>query len=418
MISREFDVVVIGGGPGGSTAATFLAKSGHTVLVLEKEHFPRFHIGESLLPYNRRLFEEMGVLPILEAAGFPRKYGAQFHLGNGTKALNLVFRNGKFTEEPMAFQVERAVFDDLLLKHARSSGAQVMEGWTCQGTRLSGDKVEVDARSEDGTRTTFTAKFAIDASGRANLTGTQEGLRQTHPGLKKMALFGHYSGVLLDSDQKGGDTIIVRLSNKWFWIIPISTEKSSVGLVMDHQEFAAATIAPEELFNQALGDSPPMRERMANARRIGDFRTTTDFSYFNRRLVGPRLLRVGDAAGFMDPIFSAGVFLAMFSGKLAAETVCACLRSRLGHRYHLSRYERKTFAALRFYWEMVEQFYTKPFMELFLQPREKVSIPAAVNAALAGELTGRWAVRWRMRVFFWLVKLQARLPIVPHFRVE
>ena len=126
--SQKYDVLVIGGGPGGSAAATLLARAGKNVLLLEKEHFPRFHIGESLLPYNRKLFDEMGVLPTLEAAGFPRKFGAQFHLGNGNKVLKLVFRNGRFTRETSAFQVERATFDHILLKHARSSGAEVREG--------------------------------------------------------------------------------------------------------------------------------------------------------------------------------------------------------------------------------------------------------------------------------------------------
>src|SRR5436309_439065 len=130
MAQAMCDALVIGGGPGGSAAATFLARAGKQVLVLEKEHFPRFHIGESLLPYNHRLFTEMGIMPKLLAAGFPKKTGAQFHLGNGAKSLKLIFRNGCFTREPEAFQVERSVFDQMLLEHTRESGAEVREGWT------------------------------------------------------------------------------------------------------------------------------------------------------------------------------------------------------------------------------------------------------------------------------------------------
>src|SRR5579859_4500513 len=139
MNQAKYDCIVIGGGPGGSAASTFLAQAGRRVLVLEKEHFPRFHIGESLLPYNRKIFAEMGVLAELEAAGFPIKYGAQFQLGNRRKGLKLVFRNGCFTRETRALQVERAAFDDLLLRHAQGSGAEVRQGWTVTAFSRSND---------------------------------------------------------------------------------------------------------------------------------------------------------------------------------------------------------------------------------------------------------------------------------------
>src|SRR5437588_9045445 len=171
MASEIYHAILIGGGPGGSAAATFLARASKRVLVLEKEHFPRFHIGESLLPYNRRIFEEMGVLPKLEAAGFPKKFGAQFHLGNATKTLKLVFRNGCFTRETSAFQVERSTFDHLLLNHARDCGAEVREGWTVGKFFLQGDEMVIEARAENGDSGTFRASFLLDASGRGNFTG-------------------------------------------------------------------------------------------------------------------------------------------------------------------------------------------------------------------------------------------------------
>lgn len=418
MSAVRYDAIIIGGGPGGSTTATFLARAGKKVLLLEKEHFPRFHIGESLLPYNRRIFEEMGILPLLESKGFPKKFGAQFHLGNGTKSIKLVFRRGKFTREPMAFQVERATFDELLLNHARKSGTEVREGWAVRKFSATPDEVSVEASNEGQAPQSFSGSFLIDASGRGNLTGNQEGLRVIHPSLKKLAIFGHFKGVSLDPGEKGGDTVIVRLENKWFWLIPLSAEKVSVGCVLDQEEFQQMRENPLALFTRVWNSSPPMRDRMMQAELLGPIQTTSDFSYYNKRLIGPRLLRVGDAAGFMDPIFSAGVFLAMYSGKLAAETVIASLKNGSGSARAFAKYERKVYQAMKFYWEMVENFYTTPFMELFLEPREKWNLASAVNAALAGEVDGGWSMRWRMRLFFWLVKFQAKRPFMPRIRFD
>jgi FADH2-dependent halogenase len=196
----------------------------------------------------------------------------------------------------------------------------------------------------------------------------------------------------------------------------VSAEKTSVGCVFDTDEFARWDASPEQIFQKIIDSSLPARKRMKEARPAGPIQTTADFSYYNRRLIGERLIRVGDAAGFLDPIFSSGVYMAMLSGKLACEAILQAMRTGSTRR-PFARYEKHFFGAMKFYWEMIEGFYTTPFMEVFMEPREKWDLPAAVNAALAGELQGQWRLRWRMRLFFLLIKLQARRPFLPriHF---
>lgn len=409
-----YDAIVIGGGPGGSSTATRLAMSGKSVLVLEKERFPRFHIGESLLPYNTGIFDEYGLSDKLEAAGFPLKQGAQFFLGNGSKGTAFVFGRGRFTKFPDALQVERAKFDEILLRHAQEKGADVREGVEVERYESDSDGVRVTVKGGEE----FRGRFLVDASGRGTVTGTQEGLKVINPRLKKLAVFGHFEGVKLDHNSKCGDTVIIRQQNHWFWLIPLRidgdyTGKVSVGAVMDRDFFAGTGEKAEPLLRRLIAGSPPVRDRLANAQLVSPVHVTSDFSYRNKRFWSHRCVRIGDAAGFIDPIFSSGVFIAMYSGRRAANVITEALKTGSDGSAGFKRYERQVRSAMEIYQQMVEGFYTQPFMELFLEPRPKWDVAAAVNAILAGELHGGLALRWRMRVFFTLVKIQARFPLVP-----
>jgi FADH2-dependent halogenase len=417
MTQHDADILIIGCGPGGSSAATFLAQAGHSVLVLEKERFPRFHVGESLLPYNMPLFEELGVASELQQAGFPRKLGARFHLADGVQSHRFVFREGAFTRHTESLQVERALFDHILMKRARAVGADVREGWTVKRFSTDDQGVTVEALDGQGRPHELRARYLLDASGRANLTGNQENQRMLHPRHRKLAVFGHFRNVKLPEGEARADTAIVRGLDHWFWLIPVSAERTSVGLVMDKDALATMGGSAEEAFWRAVRQSPILTEWLAPAELSGALRTTSDFSYHNRRLGAPRLLRVGDAAGFLDPIFSAGVFLAMWSGKRAAATVQEGLRRKAGHLRH-GRYEREVFQAMKLYWRLVEKFYTTEFIELFTQPRPVMQVPAAVVAVLAGELEGGWRVRWRLEMFYLLVWLQKHVGLVPRLSLD
>jgi FADH2-dependent halogenase len=217
----------------------------------------------------------------------------------------------------------------------------------------------------------------------------------------------------MDEGKKAGDILLVRMEKEWFWLIPLSPKKVSGGLVMDHAEFTRAKQTPAEIFTRIWQSSSEMRMRMKNAKQVSPIQVTGDFSYRNRRLASSRLIRVGDAAGFMDPVFSSGVYIAMYSGRLAARQILASLKAGDDGSQRFKSYEKAVCKAMDLYLEMIEAYYTQPFMELFMEPRDKFRLPDAMVAILAGELEGGWKLDWRRRLFFWLVKVHTKRPLVP-----
>jgi flavin-dependent dehydrogenase len=411
-METDWDVIIIGGGPAGSTAAITLAKAGRRVLVLEKEKFPRFHIGESMLTYSKPILEELGVMEKVASAGFMVKRGAQFWMGDGSRYVQFVFADGSFTEHSETFQVERSKFDELLLRHAAECGAVVQEECVVTDYAVEKDFARVSFRRTDGALEEVRASFIMDASGLANFTGTREKLREYYPGHKKIAVFSHYSGVGMPEGNRTGDILIIRRRNSWFWMIPLAGGKTSVGLVMDKDELQASGKKPQEIFDYAVATTRAVKERMAEAKAVEPLHVLTDFSYRNSRLASPRLVRIGDASGFIDPIFSSGVLLALTSGRDAAGEVHKALSkgksTSLGLRYYSWRTKRR----ISRYWEFIENFYKVPFSQLFFQPQPHLRMVCAINSVLAGRVSMPFAAWWRLRAFFALVWLQRYVPVV------
>jgi flavin-dependent dehydrogenase len=413
-----WDVIIIGGGPAGSTAATTLARLGRRVLVLEKEKFPRFHVGESLLPYNRQIFEDLGVWPKLAGAGFMPKRGAQFLMGNGREKVRLDFSKGAFTAFPQAIQVERAKFDDILLKHAAENGAEVREQALVLEHREDGDHVTVRFRQAGGAEETARARFLVDASGLSNFTANKVSQRRYYPGHKKIAMFRHFRGVEMPRGEEYGDILIVRRENSWFWMIPLEADKVSVGLVLDRADFQASGKKPEEAYRDAIATTSAVSYRFAGAEAMCPLNVVTDFSYRNDTLVAPRVVRVGDASGFIDPIFSSGVLLAMTSGQQGARVVHEAITRGEALSAGMLQYERDNRRRIGQYWEFIENFYRVHFAQLFFQPENKIGLVCAINAVLAGCTKLPFAVWWRLRVFFLLVKLNKWVPVTPRIAVR
>jgi FADH2-dependent halogenase len=320
-----------------------------------------------------------------------------------------------------AFQVERSKFDDLLLRHAAKWGADVREGVTVEHVAADAEGVTVAARDEAGAVTEHRARFLVDASGRGNFTGNQEGIKVPNAKLKKLAVFGHFENVGLDPGTPAGDTVIVRLDKKWFWLIPLRLADAGQAQRQGERgpgdgprpSWPPRSVRLRPSSNTSWTTTPRSRRGCAGPNWYRPCTSRSDFSYRNRTFWSPRVVRVGDAAGFIDPIFSSGVFIAMFSAKLASEAILELLERGGDGSDRFPAYERRINAAMRIYWEMVENFYTTPFMEVLMEPRPKWDIAAAINAILAGELEGGWRLRWRMRAFFWLVRITARWPFMP-----
>lgn len=417
---QKHTVVIIGGGPAGSVAATRLAQTGVDVLVLEREQFPRFHIGESLLPNGNRILQEIGVWDKIAAAGFIEKRGAQFTLADRSRTVRNVFAQGWVKGLEMTYQVERARFDEILLRHAESCGAQVWE--QCPVTKVtrteSGWQLEANHAGEPQL---INADWVIDASGRHCVMGRAMKLAKAalpYPG--RMAVFNHFEHMQRDSGEPAGDVIVLRLEHAWFWAIPISPTVTSVGVVLQKNGGREKDENWEQLFWRKVKESPFLTDALAHAKPLGDYRIESDYSFSHETFGAERCLLAGDAASFIDPVFSSGVYLALESGLLAADKIAAQL-NKSGSRLLSPRREAKVYASythalksqIGTMRQLIDAYYDNSACEVFMSPRPTLSLPQAINSVLAGSLKPGFAVRWRLWLFQQICKLQKKWQLVP-----
>ena len=407
-----YDVAIIGGGPAGSIAAALLARAGRRVIVFEREKFPRFHIGESLLPFSMKAFTRLGLHEKFLRAGFMKKFGGEIVGACSESGTKFYFKDGYRSQTDHAYQVTRGDFDKVLLDHAAECGAEVHEETSVDRVEFSNDEVELGIKC-NGSFHSIRARYVIDASGRTSVLGRKFKIKKTYDHLQKLSIFAHYDGVWRAEGIDGTLTVLIRAIDRWFWLIPLSAERTSVGVVLDSEAFRNSKLRAEDFLEQALSEQPIIAKRMTDARRVSQVYVEADFSYRSARLHGDRWLLAGDAAGFIDPIFSSGVFLAVFSGELCADVLNEVLDHPRKARRLFAGYERAVNRAMDIYLRFVNAWYTKEFIEVFLAPRNILGLAPAVNAVLGGNVGNSFPIRWRMWVFYFLVWLQRHHPIAP-----
>lgn len=410
-IPRDYDVVIVGGGPSGATAGMVLARAGVSTLVVEGDAFPRFHIGESLLPRNMRLLRELGLEERVKALPSIAKHGVEFTFGHTTESRSIAFVDGLEASEPVALNVERAPFDALLLDEARNSGAEI----------CSGSRVRDVVRLEDGDcvlsvgERQVSSRYVIDASGQATFLGKRLGLRKVLPDMRKVSYYGHFENVTRHEGKQEGYPALVMMKDAWFWIIPLDEKKTSIGLVMDHEDAKKVGLPPERMLEWAIARCPVLKQRTADAVFPDRYEVGADFSYRCAPYAGPGYFLVGDAATFVDPVFSTGVCLGMASAARAADDLIRVLRGETNPDAARKGYIDYVEGSCAVLFKLVRHYYTHPFRELWIRGEGPFGIHRALISILAGEVFPRPSrtLMWRYWLFELAVRLQRRFPIAP-----
>ncbi|HWO99991.1 MAG TPA: NAD(P)/FAD-dependent oxidoreductase [Methylococcus sp.] len=405
----ECDVLVIGGGPAGSTTAALLAERPYRVILLEKCHHPRFHIGESLLPANLPLFQRLGIEEEIERIGM-RKWGAEFISPAHDASVLFEFSETWNPSLAYAYQVRRSEFDHILIRNAARRGAEVLEGWQARSVQFLGDAqgVTVTAHHADAGERSFRARFVVDASGRDTFLADHFQAKRRNRQHNSAAMYAHFRNAKRLPGKHEGSISIFWFEHGWFWFIPLADGATSVGAVTWPYYLKRRDKPVRDFFLDTIALCPPLAERLSEAELLSEVEATGNFSYFCDHTHGDCYLLIGDAFAFIDPVFSSGVMFAMQGGLLAADTVDRCLREPRRAAAALKRFDRairhgpKTFS-----WFIYRM--TNPTMrELFMAPNNVLRMKEALLSLLAGDIFGRtpiWPSLWAFKTVYYLSSL-------------
>jgi flavin-dependent dehydrogenase len=356
-------VIVIGGGPGGSTTATLIAQKGYRVRLYEREKFPRFHIGESLIPQTYWVLKRLNMLPKMQASHYIKKYSVQFVGSSGRLSEPFYFLDHKPHESSQTWQVRRSEFDQLMLENAAEHGVDVQQGVRVLEVLFEGERaVGVRLQDEDGTERVERADVVVDASGQSTLIMGKLGLREWDSVLKKAACWTYWEGAARDVGRDEGATIVLQVQGKagWFWYIPLHDNIVSVGVVAGHDYLFKNRDSKdfETIFHEEVEKCPAVKQRISQARRADVYRAAKEYSYRSKQVAGDGWVLVGDALGFLDPLYSSGVLLALKSGELAADAVCDGLASGNTSRAQLGSWQADYYRGMDRMRELVCAYYS------------------------------------------------------------
>ncbi|HEX2595174.1 MAG TPA: NAD(P)/FAD-dependent oxidoreductase [Luteimonas sp.] len=394
----ETDVLVIGGGPAGSTTATLLARRGWKVLLLEKARHPRFHIGESLLPMNIPILERLGVLDRVREIGVLKR-GADFPVEGGNYN---VFRFDRALRDGTgyAFHVKREEFDQLLFEHARTEGVDARDGVKVERVEFDADGRPRLLQARDGAGAfDIRARYVVDASGRDALFGSRLGLKQRNKRHQSAAVFSHFHNVPRRAGEDAGNVTICRHEHGWLWLIPLHDGTTSVGAVCSPELMKQRRGETEAFLMRTLNSVEASRERMRDAVRAGPVHVTGNYAYDCSRMSGPGWSLVGDAWTFVDPMFSSGVFLAMNHAEQAADAIDQALREPAREAALMHALERHLTGGLKEFKWFIYRFTSPTMKRLFASPRNVLQVEQAVISMLAGDVFDARPVLWRLRIF-------------------